>query len=158
MSELVPVQTRDQTVSLRSKLGLAAGIELQQRFRAFMTQEPRPSFPEIVGLLTEGYLLCGVAEWSLVDEMGPIPVTRENIAKYLLADFELAQPVADKADDLYYGPVLSPLVASLSTSLRGTSSSASTRATNGSSQKPRKRSKRSSTTTSQTDATATTTS
>ena len=157
MSDLVEVTTKDQTVSLRSKLGLAAGIELQQRFRAFMTQEPRPAFAEIVGLLTEGYLLVGVAEWTLTDEMGPIPVTRDNIAKYLLSDFELAQPVADKADDLYYGPVLSPLVNSLSTSLRGMSNKGSTRATNGSSPKPRRRSRRSSTTTTRTAGTETTT-
>lgn len=157
MSDLVPVTTKDQTVSLRPKLGLAAGIELQQRFRNFMTAEPRPTFPEIVGLLTEGYLLVGVAEWTLTDEMGPIPVTRDNITRYLLSDFELARPVADKADDLYYGPVLSPLVASLSTSLRGTSSSESTPATNGSSPTPRKRSRRSSTTTSRTAGTETTT-
>lgn len=157
MSELVAVPTKDQTVSLRPKLGLAAGIELQQKFRALLQMDPRPSHPEITGALTEAYLLVGVAEWTLTDDMGPIPMSRENIATYLLSDFELAQPVADVADDMYYGPVLSPLVASLSSSLRGMPTKRLTSVTNGSSQKPRKRSKRSSTSTTQTDATAPTT-
>lgn len=150
MSDLVAVETRDQVVSLRPKLGLAAGIELQQKFRALLLMDPRPTHPEITGILTEAYLLVGVEEWTLADEMGPIPVSRENIAKYLLSDFELAQPVADKADDLYYGPVLSPLVASLSNSLLDTRTKRSTSAMNGSSPRRRKQSKRSSTSTTQT--------
>jgi hypothetical protein len=157
MSELVEVQTGEQTVSLRPKLGLAAGIELQQKFRGLLQQEPRPSAAEITGLLTEAYLLVGVAEWTLADEMGPIPVSRENVTRYLLSDFELAQPVADKADDLYYGPVLAPLVARVSSSLRDGPTSGSTSATNGSSPKRRRRSKPSSTSTIPTDATETTT-
>lgn len=157
MSENVKIESRDQSFGLLPKLGLAAGIELQQKFRSLLSMDPRPSHPEIVGLLTESYLLVGVVEWSLSDEMGPIPVSRENIAKYLLSDFELAQPVADAADDLYYGPVLAPLVASLQTSLLGGSSKKQTSATNGSSAKPRKRSRRSSTSTTRTADTETTT-
>lgn len=158
MSENIQISIADgQTVGLLPKLGLAAGIELQQRFRALLQVEPRLSHQEIVGQLTESYLLVGVAEWSFSDDMGPIPVSRENIAKYLLSDFALASPVADAADDLYYGPVLAPLVASLQTSLLGGSTSEQTSATNGSSAKPRRQSKRSSTSTTQTVDTATTT-
>jgi hypothetical protein len=158
MSDNVQVPVRDgQTVGLLPKLTLAGGIELQQRFRSLLQMDPRPSHPEITGLLTEDYLLVGVAEWSLSDDMGPIPVSRENIARYLLSDFELAQPVANAADELYYEPVLAPLVASLQTSLLGGSSKKQTSATNGSSPKPRKRSKRSSTSTTQTVDTETTT-
>ena len=145
-------------LALRPKLGLAAGIELQERFRRLLQMEDRPSWEGIVGELTEMYLLVGVAEWNLVDDLGPIPVTRDNIRRELLADFERARTAADKADDLYYGPVLAPLVASLSTSLRGGRRAEQTSAAKPSSPKPRKRSKPSSTSTTPTDATATTTS
>lgn len=144
-------------VALLPRLGLSAGVELQQRFRNLLAQDPRPAMPEIVGQLTEGYLLVGVAEWNLAGDNGPIAVTRDAIREHLLSDFSRAQPVADRADSLYYGPVLAPLVAGLSNSLLGTRTSGSTSATKPSSQKPRKRSKRSSTSITRTGATATTT-
>jgi hypothetical protein len=143
---------------LRPKLGLSAGIELQQRFRNLLQQEPRPSMPEITGLLCENYLLVGVAEWTLADEMGPIPVSRDSVTRYLLGDFDRSKEVGDKADELYFESVLGPLVASLRTSLLGTPAKRRTSATNGSSAKPRKRSKPSSTSTTRTGGTGATTS
>ena len=166
MSELVPVAVADgpgspppggHTVSLRPRLGLAAGIELQSIMQAALQSETRPSAGEVQGQLVESYLLHGVADWTFHVDGIPIPVTRETIAEHLLSDFALAVTVADKADELYYGPVLAPLVNRVQSFSRATSTSESTSAKGSGSPKPRKPSKRSSTSTTPTAATATTT-
>ena len=159
MSELIGVPVRDgaDTVYLRPRLGLAAGIELQAVMQAAMQSTERPTAGQVQGALVELYLVHGVADWTFNIDGIPIPLTRETLQEHLLNDFTLAEPVADKADELYYEAVLAPLVNRAQTFSRGTSTSAPTSAKKRGSRKPRKPSKRSSTSTTPTAATATTT-
>lgn len=56
----------------------------------------------------EVYLHEGVAAWNLVDAEGdPVPLTREALDGL---DFADQWEIADKADDIYQGTVLAPLV------------------------------------------------
>jgi hypothetical protein len=58
------------------------------------------------------YLHNGPAAWNLVDAEGePVPLTREAIDALPFAD---QWEIADKADDIYQGTVLSPLVRRMS--------------------------------------------
>ena len=166
-NELVPVSVECQCpgtphadgdlVYLRPKLGLAAGIELQSIMQAALQSETRPTAGEVQGQLVEAYLLHGIADWTLAVDEVAVPVTRETITEHLLSDFARAEPVADKADDLYYGPVLAPLVNRVQSFSRATSTSEPTSAPKNGSPKPRKRSKPSSTSTTPTASTAATT-
>lgn len=137
-------------VWLRPKLGLSAGVELQSIIAEATQANPRPPTAVITGRLVEAYLLHGVAEWTLVDVVGPIPVNRDTITTHLLSDFGRSQEAASVADDLYFGPVISPLVEQAQTSLRAGSTNGRTSQRNGKAHKP---SKRSSTTTTPTGAT-----
>jgi hypothetical protein len=95
---------------------------------------------EIIGLLQKGYIVYGIARWDL-----PIPLTRPNVRREILANTERASIVAEKADELYSEQVLLPLVKMGAKSSLATSTNGSTSATTGSSVAPRRRSKRSST-------------
>jgi hypothetical protein len=104
-------------VYLRAKLGLAGGTTLQRLIVEASQNHSNGSTvgkmfeAEVSGTLAEAYLLVGVESWNLLGENGgPIPVTPDTIKSQLLDDFARAAPVADKADDLYVGPVLDPLV------------------------------------------------
>jgi hypothetical protein len=106
---------------------------------------------EIIGLLSEGYILYGIAAWNLKDADGKeIPVTHETVRAEILGDEERAAIVGDRADDLYSQQVLIPLLSAGAKSSAITSTNGSTLATTGSSAKPLKRSRRSSTSTSPT--------
>jgi hypothetical protein len=129
-------------VYLRPKLGLAAGTVIQSLI-VKVNRKDSNNVEEIQGVLAESYLIHGVAEWSLVDEKGPIPVTSETIREHLLSDFERASPVADKADELYMGPVLSPLVKRVAELSATSMTNGSTSVTRTGSAKRRKPSKRS---------------
>jgi len=142
-------------VTLRSRLGLSAGTQLQ----TVIVQANQSGAPvgEVAGLLAETYLRVGIIEWTFVDEDGkPVAVTPENIERLLLEDFARATPVADKCDELYAGTVLGPLVNGAAKSSPTTPTAKSTsRPATGSRRSP-KRSKPSSTSTTLTGATATT--
>lgn len=140
------------TVGLREKLGLAAGIALQRM--VINANQNRPDAEELTGKLAEGYLLHGVEDWTLVNEDGrPIPVTDITIRKWLLEDFATAAPIADQADGLYMAAVLLPLVNRAQTSSPSSPTNGSTsRPRSGTSKRP-KPSKPSSTTTTPTDST-----
>lgn len=142
-------------VYLRPTLGLAAGIAIQKLVIDANNAESRMDGADLTGVLAESYLLHGVAEWNLANGKA-IPVTPDTIREHLLSDFGRAAPVADKADDLYMGAVLAPLLQRARSSSASTSSNGSTPVPPAGTPKPRKRSKQSSTTTSQTDDTATT--
>ena len=142
------------SVYLRAKLGLAAGTTLQRLI--IEANQNRADNAELTGKLAEAYLLLGVSRWNLVDDKGqPVPVNPDTIRQHLLDDFARSVSVADMADDLYMGPVLSPLVQKALASSSTTTTNGSTSATVAGRSKARKPSKRSSTSTSQTDATAT---
>ena len=156
MTDLVAVRVPCSTgehpdgdsVSLRPKLGLAGGIEAQQTIQAIANGT---SASEVTGLLMEVYLKHGVADWTLHADFTP-----DNLRSLLLDDFALAQPVADKADELYYSSVVGPLVAAASRSSQATPAAPSTSAPTSLPASPRKPSKSSSTSTTPTDATETT--
>lgn len=144
-------------VFLRSKLGLAGGSMLQRL--AIEANQARPDAADLTGMLAEAYLRVGVSGWTFVDVDGaPVPVTADSLQSWLLDDFALAAPIADKADELYLGPVLLPLVKAGARRSPSTTTAASTSRTSRGSAKNRKRSARSSTSTTQTDYTETTTS
>ena len=108
---------------------------------------------EIIGLLQEGYLLYGIAQWTL-----PVPLTREAVQSEILAHTDRAAILADKADELYSEQVLLPLVKLGAQSSAPMSNNGSTLPTTGSSAKRPKPSKRSSTSTIPMDDTETTSS
>lgn len=143
------------TVELRPKLGLAAGIEIQSSVRQAIGQPDGV----IVGILVEGYVRHGILAWSFVDRDGaPVDVTPETIQSWVLDDFTLASPVAELADTLYEDAVLGPLVRAAANSSPTTLTASSTSAPDtGSEPNPTPLSP-SSTTTTPTDDTATTSS
>jgi hypothetical protein len=148
--EGTPHQDGD-TVYLHPKLGLAAGIAVQKLIIEANQTEERLSAAELTGVLAEGYLLHGVAAWTLVDDQGKsLPVDKDTIRKKLLDDFTVGAPVADAADDLYMEAVLLPLVKKVSDSSRSSRTNGSTSAPKAATRKRQKPSKQSSTTTSQT--------
>jgi hypothetical protein len=130
--------TEGDYVELRTKLGLAAGTMLQRL--VVEANQNRGDNAAITGKLAEAYLLVGVAGWSFVDEAGPVPVNPMTIQDLLLDDFARSATLADKADDLYLGPVLLPLVNRAATSSPTTTTSASTSAKRGGSSKAQRRS------------------
>jgi hypothetical protein len=157
MTDLVPVRVPcpsgqhpdGDSVSLRPKLGLAAGIAAQQTIQGI---GKGVSSAEVSGTLLELYLRHGVADWTLHNGDGkPYDLTPEALQEHLLDDFVLAEPVADKADSLYYAAVVAPLVAAASKSSQATPPADSMSASTDSPAPRQKRSKRSSTSPTQTD-------
>jgi hypothetical protein len=157
-NSLVPVRVGDcrcpdsphpdgDFVYLFPKLGLHGGF-VAERTILNLAGGDRPKQAEIEAELVDVYVKYGVADWTFVNEKGPIPVTPETLASELTSDYTLARLVADKADDLYTPVVLNPLVSRLLASLPATPTVESTSPKNGSPVTPRKPSKRSSTTTS----------
>lgn len=164
MSDLIPVRIGDcqcpgvphvdgDYASLRPKLGLAAGIALQ-RMIVEANQKEGFDAAQMTGKLAEAYLLHGIAEWTLLDANGKlIPITPDSIGYQLLNDFARAEALAEKADDLYMGPVLAPLVNRALASLPITPTNGSTSPIPVGGSKRPKRSKRSSTVSSLMDST-----
>lgn len=142
------------TVYLYPKLGLAGGIVAGQQVRNY---SPALGVERLTAQLTETWVLFGVADWTFIDaEAKPLPVSEAAIRDLLLADYTLATPVADKADELYAGAVLDPLTRRPSPPSAPRSTAGSTSAKARSSTKRRKPPKPSSTSTTQTGVTATT--
>jgi len=70
------------------------------------------------------FIRRGVVSWNLLDDDGePVPVTREALEGLRWED---AYELADKADDLYGGQVLAPLVKRASTPSKGGRTNGST--------------------------------
>lgn len=144
--------TDGDVVELRTRLGLSAGVQLQRLI--VEARQNRPDSIELTGKLAESYLLVGVAGWNLVDEAGrPVPVTPDTIQAQLLADFSRSAELADKADELYMGPVLGPLVKRAASLSPTTTTAGSTSARGSGSSRSQRRSKRSSTSSTRTAAT-----
>jgi hypothetical protein len=125
------------TVSLREKLGLAAGIAVQRL--VIDANQNRPDTAELAGRLAEGYLLYGIEAWTLVGEGGgAVPVNETTIRARLLSDFATAAPIADAADGLYMAAVILPLVNRAQTSSPSTPTNGSTsRPRSGTSKRPK---------------------
>lgn len=123
MTDTIPVRVREcpdgshpdgDVVYLRPTLGLTGGIVAQQDFVACRRPGPKDKHGndtwEIDGAaLTprwmETFVRYGATGWNLHDAAGPWPWDIER----LLGDFDLAFPVADRADDEYREAVLRPL-------------------------------------------------
>lgn len=117
MPKLVPVRVRDcacphtpheegDLVYLAPTLSLEGGIAAQQD----LVSSRNPDGTADVNLLTRRWLVTyvrfGTRGWNLTDEDGqPVPFDVQAI----LDDFAIAEPVADKADELYAEAVLRPL-------------------------------------------------
>jgi hypothetical protein len=151
------------TVILRDKLGLADGAAVQALILRQYRESDASKYADHTGMLAEAYVLRGVSSWTLVNAAGSaLPVNADNIRAMLLDDFEVGYPVAEKADELYEGPVIRPLLKEESNSSEPTPTNGSTSPTS-SEDTPQttvsrpKRSKPSSTTTTPTVDTATTT-
>ncbi len=82
-------------------------------------------WPEHIGPV---FIRRGVVAWNVEDEDGPVPVTREALEALRWED---AYELADRADDLYGGQVLAPLVKRMSKLSKAGR-------TNGSTPRPRK--------------------
>jgi hypothetical protein len=121
---------------LRPFLNYAQGAEAMRMMRA--ADGDVEKFAELVGPI---YLKHGVVSWNKVDENGPLPCTPEAVAALR---FEDAYWLANKADDLYGGAVLSPLVKQIETLSRIGPTNGSTSASSRSRSNHRARSGRSS--------------
>lgn len=143
------------TVYLRPRLGLHAGIAVQKLLVDALKAEERITAADTQGWLAEGYLLHGVASWTFVDADGKgIEVSPATIRSILLDDFALAAAVADRADDMYVDAVIAPLLKRASTSSPSTGSNGSTSPPRRGGSKRPKRLRQSSTSTSETGVTA----
>jgi hypothetical protein len=120
------------TIYLRPKLGLSGGVALQSLLLRMIKEAPDTGIDSdlLGGIMSEGYLVSGVVAWTLLDENGqPVPITPQNINDQLLLDFQIAEPISSIADDLYYEPVLAPLLKRLRASLQTSPTKGSTSAT-----------------------------
>ena len=135
MPDTIPVRFRDCTcpgtphpdgdiAELRPYLDYPGGAEALAAIQSVGDDTAR--FAEVLGPV---FIRRGVVAWNLLDEDGePVPVTREALDSLRWED---AYELADKADDIYGGQVLAPLVKRMATS-------SPTGRTNGSTRRPRK--------------------
>jgi hypothetical protein len=141
-------------VSLRPKLDYASVASIKYAAANVSVEDPDSKWTEVMGVLSEGYILHGVIAWTFVDEHGgKIAVTKGAIRQLLLERPEVALIVGDKADEIYGEQVLLPLAKLAARSSPPMPMEPSTSATNGHSRKPRKRSSPSLTTTTPTGVT-----
>ncbi len=97
-------------VELRPFLDLSGGAEALRATRSAIAaagndvEKATEFMAEYVGPV---YVRRGVLRWNVVDENGPVACTPEAIAALPWVE---AYEIADRADDLYGGSVLAPLV------------------------------------------------
>lgn len=97
-------------VVLREHLGFAAGAEAYRKMTETIEivdgklEYAQEKMSELVGPV---YLREGPISWNLVDERGPIPLTKQALETLTFVE---ALPIVDRADDLYSMEVASPLV------------------------------------------------
>jgi hypothetical protein len=145
------------TVTLRDPLDFRTAVTMQKAVTILFSDQPGASPEQVLGVLSEAYVVHGVASWSVVDGKGkPVPVNPATVAATLLPHVAAAMAVADEADPLYAKAVLVPLLAKASNSSPGTPTSESTSPATGSPPAPLKPLRPSSTSTTPTADTATT--
>lgn len=145
-------------VTFKQRLDFREALTVRNMVGVEQVSEGDLRVAELLAILTEGYLLYGIASWSVRDAINkPVPVTKSAITEYLLTSPD-ANTVADFADELYAEQVTLPLLNRALTSSLPTPTDESTSATTESSPIPLKRSRPSSTSTTQTAVTATTSS
>ena len=147
------------TVTLRETLGFREVTSIRHAIGMLEEDDTDLHTAEILAVLSEGYVLYGVASWSLADGEGrPLPVSRTAIRQSILANVALASVVADAADALYGGKVLLPLLLRASKSSQPSRTAPSTSLPKASPERRPRPSRPSSTTTTPMAATVTTTS
>ena len=110
MSALTPVRVRDCScpdtpheghfVYISPTLSFAGGVLANQQALSQAVAVQRGETNQLQALWLETFVRYGAKDWDLCDEQGiPIPFDVE----LLLADYSLALPVAEKANDLGYG-------------------------------------------------------
>lgn len=144
-------------VVLPSTLGFTALATCIARLRMYRSANPDSDIAMAMAQLQEIYVVTCPTGWTVTDKGKPVPCTPATLRERLVeAHPSDAFTVADRADDLYAGVVLAPLVQEALTSSRVIQMAASTLATTARGRKTRTRSKPSSTTTTPTAATAAT--
>lgn len=102
------------TVWLRAEVTPDLGVAARSAIGDVVSQGIEKD--DIMAVLGRVYLRHGIVRWTFTDAEGnPVPVT-PNAAGSL--KWEIAEPIADKADDLYSEDIFRPLVARLSKSSR----------------------------------------
>ena len=130
MPDLVPVRFRDcscpgiphadgDIAELRPYLDYPGGAEALAAIQSLDGDTAR--FAEVLGPV---FIRRGVVSWNIVDADGPVPVTPETLNALRWED---AYELADRADDLYGGQVLAPLVKRMAASSPTGRTGASTR-------------------------------
>jgi hypothetical protein len=111
------------TVTLRDKPTLMMGTTAL----GWAGQQATDSKPTS-GEISEMFLRLGILSWTYLEDDGtPKPVTDETL-DWLLDDYELAYPVAEKAAELYTEVIFAPLLKQISNSSRTGRTNASTSA------------------------------
>lgn len=145
-------------VTIRDHLDFRTAASMRASFGFAISDDERGRSLELLGILTEAYVLFGVASWTVVDDRGrSLDVSHMAIRARLLTNLDAASLVADAADKIYAPVVLFPLLNRASMSSPPTSTNGSTFRKKASPPKRRTRSSRSSISTIPTDATGTTT-
>lgn len=145
----VPVRVRDCTcpnephkddgdlVFLAPRLSLAGGLAASADISSALG-----SGTMLAELWLVTFVKHGAIGWNLVDEDGdPVPFD----VQALLDDYELAMPIAEKADELYGDTVARPFLSRLKAISRRGRTEDSTSPTETSTTKPRRRSSRATT-------------
>jgi len=97
-------------VYLYPELSAPAGMAVRGLMVEGITGKDPATFQERLGEL---WLRVAVADWTFLDDDGsPIPLTAENLVR-ALPYAKGGRLVADKADDLYAGSVVDPLLKQL---------------------------------------------
>ena len=142
------------TITLRDAFGFHDALALRKDMAIAVDGDATSG--DGLAALSEGYLLRGISDWTLVDEKGkPVPVTKAEITARLLSDLDAAMVVSDAADALYAEAILLPLVRRAERWSQRSPANASTSQPKDSPSPSRTPSKRSSTSTTQTDGTGT---
>jgi hypothetical protein len=142
---------KGDTVRLRQKLGFREAVQARNVIVLLKQDDPDADVADILGALTEVYLLVGIESWTLTDEKGrAIEPTRPAIRQFMADHTSEAMDIGEEADTLYSEAVVLPLVARAARSSQPSQTDDSTSVMTGS-PVPLRRSKRSSTTSSQTD-------
>jgi hypothetical protein len=88
-----------------------------ESIRSDMAELPTgSSVQDVLGFLSELYLVHGIESWTLADDDGPLAVNRPNVGEYILTRYDIAAQLAEVADQLYMEKVILPLVAKASAS------------------------------------------
>jgi hypothetical protein len=125
------------TVTLRDKLDFKQGVTIRKALGLLYTEDPDAGFADVLGVLTEQYLLLGIESWTLVDAKGEkVTASKPAIRALMDAHPETAMDIGNQADALYNEQVLLPLLTRSSTPSPDSPTAESTSATDGTSPTP----------------------